>query len=497
MGKTAILFSGSAYNVKFSLPSLLNNIVVPNDADIFVLTTRVCKRRKTPATSPIPDCDIDWEAYSKKNATTINDMTELTNAELELIRETFGDRIKGLYVFEDMQQYYNHVLNDRRQMMNVINAYMAESEKKNLPLPYNGRKCEDANTGSIRYTIDQYHHIKKCYEIMEQYEQANNFKYEHVIRMRIDFKAPEVINIKHYLENHDDPKYLYVMGSFRRDPFYWADEFCWFSKRQAAAMLFPHLDRIGLITDRQFNTIYEKENNDFRFSPETQFDLLLHQLKMHVINVRIYRSGEYTSGGDGYDYFNYRFRRDKIDLDYEFKLVTDCKTDINEHLPILKLYAEKCDHITELGVRYGNSTVAFMAARPKTFISYDVTPEARHDYLKMIAKDAGINWELKIMNPSPEDEGAESLIEPTDLLFIDTNHHARQASHELKLHSDRVKRFIIFHDVETFGYGLTGGQGGEPGLWYAINPFLDAYKGEWKIREHLRNNNGLLVLERI
>ncbi len=35
------------------------------------------------------------------------------------------------------------------------------------------------------------------------------------------------------------------------------------------------------------------------------------------------------------------------------------KSDINEHLPTLKRYAEKCDHITEMGVRSVVSTWAF------------------------------------------------------------------------------------------------------------------------------------------
>ena len=39
-------------------------------------------------------------------------------------------------------------------------------------------------------------------------------------------------------------------------------------------------------------------------------------------------------------------------------------SDINEHLPTLRKYAEECDHITEMGVRWIVSTYAFLAAKP-------------------------------------------------------------------------------------------------------------------------------------
>jgi hypothetical protein len=47
------------------------------------------------------------------------------------------------------------------------------------------------------------------------------------------------------------------------------------------------------------------------------------------------------------------------------------KSDINEHLPLLRIYGSLVDHITEFGVRHGNSTVALLASKPQKMISYD------------------------------------------------------------------------------------------------------------------------------
>ena len=54
-----------------------------------------------------------------------------------------------------------------------------------------------------------------------------------------------------------------------------------------------------------------------------------------------------------------------INLQDKIKFVTETHSDINEHIPALINYAQQCDHITEMGVRWIVSTWAFMAASPK------------------------------------------------------------------------------------------------------------------------------------
>ncbi len=494
MIRTAILFSGSAYNVRFSLDSLMENLIVPNDADVFVVTTRICKRRKTPASTPIPDPNVDWESYRKKNERTVVDDTPLSDEELQLIRDKFGDRLKVLVVAEEMPDYWNSVISGRIQMKDTVNNFILNATSKSQIPAFGGMTIDDHNSGTIRYTSDQYRHVKKCYELMEDYENLHGFKYNHIMRARIDFIAPEVINLNHYMQNHDG-SYLYVMGSFRRDKFPWSDEFSWFSNRKIASRLYPSLDRMGLITDRKYNTINVGEGNDMRFGPEVQFDLLLQELGLPCVNVKIYRSAQYSPGDDGWDYFNYRFSRGKIEIEYEYELVCRDKSDINEHLPTLRSYASQCDHVTEIGVRYGNSTVGLMAANPKYFVSYDVCHEDRMDYLKMIAVDNGINWELKLINPTDTDNNV-SLIEETDLLFIDTNHNVDCLEPELRLHSPKVRRFIIMHDTQTYWHQGTGYDHGGGGMKLALEPFLAAHP-EWIIKERFTNNNGLTILQRI
>ncbi len=496
--RTAILFSGSAYNIKYSIKSQLENLIIPNDADVFIFTNRFCKRRTTLA-GYIPDVSkMDTEEENarwveKVKAQSLADVP-LTDEEIQIMKDTLGDRLKVFQLAEDLPDYMDYIKQGRVDMMGAINNRTRENSSMGLPCPFNGVQQNDPDTGSIRNTSDQYKHVKKCYELMCQYENQNNFKYDYVMRARIDFIVPFKFCLAHYYLNHDEP-YLYNCGGFRKDAAVeWAEEFCWFSRRSAAEKLFPELSRIGVITTRQYKTIDERCADEKLFSPEVQYCLLLLELNLHVIDVQIHRSATYTNDG-ALDYFNYMFRRDKIDLEQEYKLVCDCATDINEHLPVLRKYAEECSHVTELGTRYGNSTVAFMAARPDKFIAYDPQFNDKMDYLKLIAEECGVNFEMKIEDPlNLRDDRSE--IEETDLLFIDTNHHATQMREELRLHSPKAKKYIIMHDTTVFWNRGAGDDHMDDGMKLAIEPFLENSK-EWRMKERFMNNNGLMVLERI
>jgi hypothetical protein len=91
-----------------------------------------------------------------------------------------------------------------------------------------------------------------------------------------------------------------------------------------------------------------------------------------------------------------------------------CRTpsDINEHLPALRRYADKCEHVTEFGVRGCISLHAFLASKAKKVVAYDIANVAVPDCDKLTFINANV---LTL----------EIRIEPTDLLFIDTLHTFR------------------------------------------------------------------------
>ncbi len=153
-------------------------------------------------------------------------------------------------------------------------------------------------------------------------------------------------------------------------------------------------------------------------------------------------------------------------------------SDINEHVPVLKRYADMCNHVTEFGVRTGVSTWAWVMSNAKIVRCYDSYNCNTGDH--QIEADR-IKKEFSFTRVNVIADRFE--IEPTDLLFIDTDHKYEQCSKELKMHADKVKKFIIFHDTVTFGAELNK----------AIEEFLDK-NHNWMLQEKLLNNNGLTVL---
>lgn len=171
-----------------------------------------------------------------------------------------------------------------------------------------------------------------------------------------------------------------------------------------------------------------------------------------------------------------------------FDILTRTATDINEHLPMLYYLAQQCDHVTEFGVRTGASTLAFLhglQGRPATLRSYDINDQ--YGVQDSLTRWTRVEWTFSICSTL-----SITRIEPTDLLFIDTLHNYDQVRQELALHGDAARRWIVFHDTETFG--VTGDDGGR-GINQAITEWLEA-KPEWRIVYRTHRNNGLTVIER-
>lgn len=182
-------------------------------------------------------------------------------------------------------------------------------------------------------------------------------------------------------------------------------------------------------------------------------------------------------------------------LEEAFQTLCRIPSDINEHLPLLRELASECEHVTEMGMRTGVSTIAFLAAQPKVLISWDIDPRAiLHPANLGRLQHAG----RTSFQPRVGDTLKISPIEPTDLLFIDTLHTAKQLKAELERHVDPlrmpVKKYLVFHDTTTFG--MKGEDGTEPGLRAAIRWFQRCHAfPQWQLYRDNTNNNGLVVLK--
>jgi hypothetical protein len=193
----------------------------------------------------------------------------------------------------------------------------------------------------------------------------------------------------------------------------------------------------------------------------------------------------------------------------EYHLFCNTPTEINEHLPTLFSLSKECSSIVELGVCHGKSTRALLASGTK-LRSYDVWVDPRvlelFNYAKSIGRDVDYIKESSI----------KCEIDECDMLFIDTWHNYYQLKKELKLHANKVKKYLVFHDTMSCGSTDEGlecwGNGAGINLKqvyqdldtdefknYGINSAIFEFLSEnqnWVVKKHYKNNSGLTILER-
>lgn len=191
-----------------------------------------------------------------------------------------------------------------------------------------------------------------------------------------------------------------------------------------------------------------------------------------------------------------------MNIEEKLKLLIETPSDINEHLATLRDYAARCEHVTEMGVRWIVSTWAFLAGRPKTLVAIDMTHPrgfgADISIIENYALELGCNFSFIEANT------LHFEIDPTDLLFIDTWHAYKQLIAELRLHHNKVGKYIILHDTTSYSdhdeasYSEMGDHWKPQGigLWKAVEEFLATYPC-WKLEHRYTHNNGLTILRRI
>ncbi len=180
------------------------------------------------------------------------------------------------------------------------------------------------------------------------------------------------------------------------------------------------------------------------------------------------------------------------DLLRTYETLCAIPSDINKHLPALRTLAERCEHVTEFGMRGAVSTTALLTGQPKKLISWDLDLRAvcGTNSLALASIAGRTTYQPRVGNT------LEIEIEPTEFLFIDSLHTYEHLKAELERHADKVSRYLAFHDTTTFG--KQSEDGSWPGLRQAIYGLqLKRNFTEWTVKYENPANNGFLVLERI
>ena len=138
------------------------------------------------------------------------------------------------------------------------------------------------------------------------------------------------------------------------------------------------------------------------------------------------------------------------------------------------------DSITEFGHYQGCSTAVWLKCLPKKLISIDYATYLPQEEYKAIARELDIDFRIIIEDDLKVD------IDETDLLFIDTMHTEDHTYLELKKHSNKVKKYIAFHDVNPEKFTTQKG----------IDRWLSEESTKWEKIYHDVDDCGFLVLKK-
>lgn len=172
------------------------------------------------------------------------------------------------------------------------------------------------------------------------------------------------------------------------------------------------------------------------------------------------------------------------ELEWTFSDYRQHSPDSGMFFDVLRRLANQNQKVVEFGTGSGHTGIAFIAGKPKEFVSYDLVSRPGTQLIYHLRGQTSVRIEI----------GNVLEIEPieADLLFVDDLHTADNVFIELSRHAKGVRRGILLHDIVAWG---ETGEDGKPGIIYGIKRFLEEHL-EWCVGEEDRQWPGLMLLRR-
>lgn len=229
--KTAILMAGDLGTYKFALDSICENIVKPNNADVFILTSKG-------GFIHVSDEEFDGQNFS----------VQVDAEDEERLSAGFGSSLKGLHYVENIPDYTEQMGAEIKNLDNRILWLDKPNEKTVL---------YDAERGEFRHPakyLDQYLRLRYLVEILNRYERKHNVKYDYIARVRID----QILDRKIIISNETDS----------REWLRWIqmDNFFYGTSDLMKEICFNFVSQIGGL-----RVAYVRDGLDFSLTQEPQF----------------------------------------------------------------------------------------------------------------------------------------------------------------------------------------------------------------------------------
>lgn len=305
--KVAILLAGGLRTFWYSIDNILENFVIPNNADVFVYTGNDNSHGNS---KPIVIDDLN-EINKKKcsmTLTRLNPNIEGRNIIMDeetFIKEKLHKYLKGIQFMteEDIIQF-NNDFNKKIQ-------HFDEYKKNNTIIP-----ITESHKGPQKFIFDQYFKIYKCNEMKKKYAIENNINYDYVIRLRPDFYYDNTINLnKLNLESNT----LYAPDQYSHGliKFLLAEWFYFGDNKTMDIMTSGLYEQIYTNIEphgREFNGFNGIKPHDYSFIPEAQFAWISNSNNLNVKMLKISKKNDYI--GNRVEVSKYNFIKKYVDNEF-------------------------------------------------------------------------------------------------------------------------------------------------------------------------------------
>lgn len=192
---------------------------------------------------------------------------------------------------------------------------------------------------------------------------------------------------------------------------------------------------------------------------------------------------------------------------YELNLYT--ATHVAEFLPTLKMLAQDCKSIVEIGASGLQATWGLLEGlkesrqTQKSFLAIDqyAPKEFKIHEIKKAAHKEGIDFKYWSVND------LYIQLEPVDMLYLDSIHTYRHLTTELASYESQVKKYIVIHNtgqiwghrddprfIDDYNENLLSL--GKRGQVQAVIDFLSK-NPQWQVYSHHEKGTGLTILKRV
>jgi hypothetical protein len=227
--KIAILISGELRTFWYCLKSQYEYLIKNNNADVFILANPYSHGRNA---HPLNKNKEIKQKFLNTGGSYDSRHTEkwIDFDEKKFAKDILGDHLKKFIFVNELNNYYgelNSIYNEKRKL------FESKANRNGEKLyDQNGIEFDHSHYGPAKTVVDQYYAVNKCFEMIEEYENENNFKYDIIFRIRPDFALLNEFNIKRLFSHNED---IYIRNNPIIENKYYCSDYIFFGKRDIVA----------------------------------------------------------------------------------------------------------------------------------------------------------------------------------------------------------------------------------------------------------------------